>query len=215
MKMMKRKLTVVFAMIPLIAACTSLSHRKPDPQRRFRGMGCVLVVDAMRDVEVLGLNFYDDRGYEIYGSAGQSIRNRSIFALGGIYVPVTVRAIWRDSTKSIWGKMDMEFNGTIIGDYTFPVAERIPDEVLNDIREHGGNLRLKFRVQSDGVLFGWDIERALPIPNCNTREVLTCMATHLFSPGGDFKEAYIRRGKVVEKGWYIDKQTGQKIETDY
>ncbi|MFZ6863891.1 hypothetical protein ACO0K7_14760 [Undibacterium sp. Ji67W] len=214
MKILKRKLTVVLTMIPLIAACTNLSHRKHDPQRRFRGMGCVLVIDAMRDVEVFGLEFYDDRGSEIYGKAVQNLRNQSMFALGGIYVPVTVRATWRegrgwDDQKKIWNE------GVIIGDYTFPVAERIPDEVLNDIREHGGNLRLKFRVQSDGVLFGWDIERALPIPNCNTREVLTCMATHLFSPGGDFKEAYISRGKVVEKGWYIDKQTGQKIETDY
>jgi len=203
MKILKRKLTVVLAMIPLIAACTNLSDHKHDPQRRFRGMGCVLVVDAMRDVEVLGLEFYDDRGYEIYGKATQNLRNRSIFALGGIYVPVTVRATWRDSTKSIWGKMDMEFNGNIIGDYTFPVAERIPDEVLNDIREHGGNLRLKFRVQSDGVLFGWDIERA-------GRN----LSVHS-NPGGDFKEAHIVNGKAVEKGWYIDKQTGQKIETDY
>ncbi|MFZ6688621.1 hypothetical protein ACO0K0_12810 [Undibacterium sp. SXout11W] len=86
---------------------------------------------------------------------------------------------------------------------TFPVAERIPEEVLNDIREHGGNLRLKFRVQSDGVLFGWDIERA-------GRN----LSVHS-NPGGDFKEAHISGGKVVEKGWYIDKKTGQKIETDY
>ncbi|MFZ6864505.1 hypothetical protein ACO0K7_17880 [Undibacterium sp. Ji67W] len=200
--MMKRKLTVVLAMIPLIAACTNLSDHKHDPQRRFRGMGCVLVIDAMRDVEVQGLKFYDDRGSEIYGSATQSLRNRSIFALGGIYVPVTVRATWRegrgwDDQKKIWNE------GVIIGDYTFPVAERIPEEVLNDIREHGGNLRLKFRVQSDGVLFGWDIERAGRNLSIHS------------NPGGDFKEAHISRGKVVEKGWYIDKQTGQKIETDY
>ena len=202
MKILKRKLTVVWAMIPLIAACTSLSHRKLDPQRRFRGMGCVLVIDAMRDVEVQGLKFYDDRGYEIYGKAVQNLRNQSMFALGGIYVPATVRATWRegrgwDDQKKIWNE------GVIIGDYTFPVAERIPEEVLNDIREHGGNLRLKFRVKSDGVLFGWDIERA-------GRN----LSVHS-NPGGDFKEAHISRGKVVEKGWYIDKQTGQKIETDY
>ena len=203
MKILKRKMTVVLAMIPLIAGCTGLPDRKPDPQRRFKGLGCVLVIDAMRDVEVQGLEFYDDREYKIYGKAGQNLRNRSIFALGGIYVPVTVRATWRDSTKSIWGKMDIEFNGNIIGDYTFPVAERIPDEVLNDIRQHGGNLRLKFRVKSDGVLFGWDIERAGRNLSIHS------------NPGGDFKEAHIINGKAVEKGWYIDKETGQKIETDY
>lgn len=33
--------------------------------------------------------------------------------------------------------------------------------------------------------------------------------------GGDFREAKIFNGKVVRPGWYIDKKTGQRIETDY
>lgn len=66
----------------------------------------------------------------------------------------------------------------IAGDYTIPVAKRIPDSVLRDIRAHGGSLRLKFRLKPGGVLFGWDIERADPLGNVSVFEV----------PGGDFLE---------------------------
>jgi hypothetical protein len=33
--------------------------------------------------------------------------------------------------------------------------------------------------------------------------------------GGDFREAEIFNGIAIRKGWYIDKKTGQKIETDF
>ena len=59
-----------------------------------------------------------------------------------------------------WDKVNKIWNeGTITGDYTVPVAERISQDVLDSIRSHGGALRLKFRLKPDGVLFGWDIER--------------------------------------------------------
>lgn len=80
--------------------------------------------------------------------------------LGGTRVPLSVRAVWRENPKPVWGKHGgIDYEGTMIGDYTIPVAERIPDEMLNDIRAQGGALRLKFRLKPDGVLFGWDIER--------------------------------------------------------
>ncbi len=109
--------------------------------------------------------------------------------LGGTRVPLTVRAQWREHPKAIWGKSGgIEFEGRVIGDYTIPVAQRIPDEVLHDIRAHGGDLRLKFRLKPDGVLLGWDIERGVPIPNCSLAENATCTGTRFFSPGGDFLE---------------------------
>ncbi len=58
--------------------------------------------------------------------------------------------------KTPWGG---DYYGDILGDYTIPVASRIPDAVVRDIRKSGGSLRLKFRLKPDGVLFGWDIER--------------------------------------------------------
>lgn len=74
-----------------------------------------------------------------------------------------------------WGG---EYFGDVVGDYTFPVASRIPDEVVREIRKNGGGLRLKFRLKPDGVLFGWDIERfsgGLPRHSM---------------PGGDFLETW-------------------------
>lgn len=105
-----------------------------------------------------GVMLYDERMQRIYSSAIVAKRNREIMALGGARVPVTIRAVWRkggryDYSHATWS------GGTILGDHTLPVAARIPDEVLRDIRAKGGALRLKFRLKPDGVLFGWDIER--------------------------------------------------------
>ena len=55
-----------------------------------------------------------------------------------------------------WGG---QYFGEVVGDYIIPIASRIPDEVVKDIRKNGGGLRLKFRLKPDGVMFGWDIER--------------------------------------------------------
>lgn len=74
-----------------------------------------------------------------------------------------------------WGG---QYFGPARGDYTIPIASRIPDEVLQEIRKGGGGLRLKFRLKPDGVLFGWDIERfsgGLPRHSM---------------PGGDFLETW-------------------------
>lgn len=73
-------------------------------------------------------------------------------------MPVTVQTVWRKNARFDYSRA-MWYGGTILGDYTVPVAARIPDEVLRDIRAKGGALRLKFRLKPDGVLFGWDIER--------------------------------------------------------
>lgn len=116
--------------------------------------------------------------------------------------------IWRSPIdgKAIWGKGGGDYEGTIIGDYTVPVAERIPEALLDDLRRNPrGNLRLKIRLADDGVLIGWDIERK------GFRE---CTSAEYEMAGGDFREAERCNGKAVRKGWYIDK-SGQKIETDY
>ena len=74
-----------------------------------------------------------------------------------------------------WGS---EYGGEAAGDYIIPIASRIPDEVVKEIRKNGGGLRLKFRLKPDGVMFGWDIERfggGLPRHSM---------------PGGDFLETW-------------------------
>jgi hypothetical protein len=105
-----------------------------------------------------------------------SRRVRGIIALGD-RVPLIVHVVWRKGAG--WNRIKEVWNeGVIVGDYTIPVAERIPDETLNDIRTRGGGLRLKFRLKPDGVLFGWDIERAAPLGDVSIFEM----------PGGDFLE---------------------------
>jgi len=114
-----------------------------DQQRRLRGIGLVLVVDAVPGVELAGVVFYDERGYSLFASSIVARRNRGILALGGTRVPVTVRVVWRDHPKPVWGRNGgIDYEGPIIGDHTVPVATRIPDEVLRDIRAKPGSLRL-------------------------------------------------------------------------
>jgi hypothetical protein len=161
---MKRALLGLMALGPWLVGCNgivaSASASGADQQRRFKGIGVVLVLDAVPGPGMEGVMIRDDEGYRLLSHSLVSKSNRGISALGGIRVPLTVRAIWREHPKAIWGKNGgIDYEGAIIGDYTIPVAERIPNEVLDDIRAHGGALRLKFRLKPDGVLFGWDIER--------------------------------------------------------
>jgi hypothetical protein len=121
--------------------------------------------------------FYTEEGEIIYAKSVVARRTREIMALGSPRIPLTVRVLWRDNPKPVWGRLGgIDYEGTIAGDYTIPVAERIPDAVVNDIRLHGGGLRLKFRLKPDGVLFGWDIER--PDGGLSRFDM----------PGGDFLE---------------------------
>jgi hypothetical protein len=175
-----------------------------DAQRRFKGIGLVLVEDAVRGAELRQVSFYDDRGVKILAPSLVSIRNKKTFAISSGRVPLTMRVLWRegagwDDMKKVWNE------GTIVGDYTIPVAERIPDHVLDEIRASGGALRLKFRLKPDGVLFGWDIERDGAGAGRVTKYDL---------PGGDFKEARIYNGKPVEPGWQVSADGG-KMVVDY
>jgi hypothetical protein len=155
---MKRKLLILAAVCPWAVAFSAETADGRDPQQRFRGIGVVLVIDAVPTAEMRRVVFYDDRPVRILGSSLVARQNRKILAMGGSRVPLTVRVTWREGAG--WDKLKEVWNeSTVIGDYTIPVAERIPEKVLADIRAHRGALRLKFRLKPDGVLFGWDIER--------------------------------------------------------
>ena len=184
----KRKLMMSCLSAPVIAlvtACKAFSSGQTPPlsatQRRFEDMGLTLVVDAVEGAEMLGVEFFADGSeFPFYAKSRTVKTNRSIRAFPSGIVPEQVRVMWRSSgTETYFDKSGrIRYSAPIVGDYTFPVASRIPDEIAKEIRKHGGGLRLKFRLKPDGVMFGWDIERfsgGLPRHSM---------------PGGDFLETW-------------------------
>lgn len=186
---MRRKLLAILALLPLAAtlsACkASAMGQRPQlsaAQQRLAGLGLTLVVDAVEGAEMLGVEFFaDGSDRPFYARSVQRKSGRAIMAFPGAVVPEQVRVVWRDSAKIV-GRADNPrintYAGNILGDYTLPIASRIPDDVIREIRRNGGGLRLKFRLKPDGVLFGWDIERfsgGLPRHSM---------------PGGDFLETW-------------------------
>jgi hypothetical protein len=135
-------------------------------------------------------------------------------------IPEQVRIVWRDSAEHGSEYKDgTTFNGKIIGDEVIDVGSRIPQEVIDDLkRDPKGSLRLKFRMSKQGTLLGWDIERR---PGYDPKKINPVDRTPYYvrpvfsMEGGDFCEARIVDGKPVKMGWYIDKKTGQRIETDF
>jgi len=167
MQELKRKLNAVLMLIPitsLFSGCKAAAMSRPPASSgdRFKGMGLTLVVDAVPGAEMLGTEFFaDSSGSPFYAKSRMVQRNREIMSFPGGVVPEIVRVTWR--TNDSEGYRDqagrIRYSAKIVGDYTIPIASRIPNEVVAEIRKNGGGLRLKFRLKPDGVLFGWDIER--------------------------------------------------------
>ena len=189
MQDIKRRLLAALTLLPLataLSACkASAIGQRPQlsaAQRRLKNMGLTLVVDAVEGAEMLGVEFFADESDRPFYAKSRMVKgNREIMAFPGGVVPQRVRVVWRDSAKIV-GRADNPrintYAGNILGDYTIPVASRIPDDVIREIRKNGGGLRLKFRLKPHGVLFGWDIERfSGDLPKHSM-------------PGGDFLETW-------------------------
>lgn len=185
--------------------------------QRFGRPGFELVVDALAGQEFLGVEFFPEYAkHSFYRAGGQTLRSQAKMILSQP-VPERARILWRDSDKFAPDGRAV-YAGNILGDETIEVGSRIPQELIDDLeRDPRGNLRLKFRMSKDGTLFGWDIQRR-PGYDPNLRDPqgrdIHFPAVHSFA-GGDFREAEIVNGKVVRKGWYIERRTGRKVETDY
>lgn len=209
---MKRKLLALLSGLPWLGACRA----GPDPyhtgnpaedalRQRFRALSIVLVVDAVRGAEMGNVHITTDLGHHIFGSpemgvGGVSGRGNSIRSVGSARVPRWVRVAWGKPIV-----VSSDWDGPIIGDYTIPVAERIPDAVLESLRKDPkGDLRIKFRLHPDGVYLGWDIERS---PGYDPKKTRTPEGLSIFYPpayeltGGDFKEARSAYYLVTETGF--------------
>ena len=202
---------------PLTESQTRYLESRQRMLQRFGRPGFELVVDALAGQEFLGVEFFPQHAARVfYASSAQSLRNQTKMILSQP-VPERARILWRDSDKFAPDGRAV-YAGNILGDETIEVGSRIPQELIDDLeRDPRGNLRLKFRMSKDGTLFGWDIQRR-PGYDPNLRDPqgrdIHFPAVHSFA-GGDFREAEIVNGKVVRKGWYIERRTGRKVETDY
>ena len=191
-----------------------LSAENEALKRKFRRLeGGQLRVDSLFIVR--GLNIFDEHGWLFFAAASMSPpRGNFIGSYGAEFgVPKFLRVEWRD-------RIEMEpdgalkrglpgaafYGGTVLGDYTIPVASRIPDALLEEKRRNGGGFRLKIRIHPDGPLIGWDLARAPGSAPDGSK---------FHHAGGDFQEAHIYQGKVLRKGWYIHPRTAERIETDF
>jgi hypothetical protein len=172
-------------------------------------------LDELRWIEIL-----DQNGNYVEAPAKMRIQIKSQRALNRI--PVKLKVTWReqDPNNPVYSgnRNESWSGGKITGSFEIPVAERIPDELLDDLRrDPKGSLRIKVRLHRDGVLLGWDIER-MPGYDRNNRDPwgkpMVVSSVYSFV-GGDFREAEIINGKPVRMGWYIHPKTGQRIETPY
>jgi hypothetical protein len=143
-----------------------------------------------------GVTLFNERGEMLDVSSLLSLKNKSNL-VSSRAIPSSVRATWRtgDFVPASGGMR----GGTVMGEYTATVAERIPKEVFEYIRQHGGGLRLKFRLVENALLVGWDVEKVVSIEGWKPGDGDT--GVHHYLAGGDFREDRIVNGKVVEPGW--------------
>jgi hypothetical protein len=210
-----------------LSACTrgeaKQAHRMGiESLNRFARMGMELRVDAMAGEEIFGVEFFGEGSpCPFFAKSSVSLKNGSFLSLSRDSYPDRVRVTWRESDRPIWGACGgISYEGRLAGDHLVPMGERIPQDVIDSVRKHRGQLRVKFRLSQAGVYFGWDIERRPgydPKKRDERGNVLYVPPVY-FMTGGDFQEArieYVGTRPTRGKGWYIDKKTGQKIETDF
>lgn len=156
---------VAILVLPLIMnACAAESSKTKNAEvskSEKRLVAGELIVNAVKGAEMLGVKMYaDGMDRPFYGKARSTYKNTDKMGFPLPRIPQQVRVIWRGpDSKAIVENGAVRYEGTIAGDYTIPVASRIPASVFEEIQRNGGALRIKFRLKPDGVMLGWDIQR--------------------------------------------------------
>lgn len=217
----------------LLSACDSdagkpATDKNPDAalRHKFRGIrGGERRIDAFKSES--GVALYLDSG--LLFDAGVFNRGAKTSGYGGgsagdrLAVPKTLRMVrYSEDSRRRGGITYPAYDGTPILDVTVPVAERIPDEVLDRIRKYKGSLILKFRIHPKTLMVGWEVRngRSYPFKRDEYGNAYTTDEDDMV--GGDFCERRVQnriidgRSVLVEsKGWYIDPETGQRVEADF
>ena len=144
-------------------------------RQKFRGIqGGVLYLDATGSSKTyVMIETHDGRVWQVPRNVVSGSGARQSTFTDALYIPAAIRVTWR--TGEVRERLNPfgrpsgdQFGfegGTVLGDYTVALASRIPDEVLDYIRTRGGALRVKIRLNDDGVAIGWDVEERVPKPN--------------------------------------------------
>jgi len=200
----KSWLILVMGTMLVLAGCVGL------PRTGLRGGFAAIVVSggnpgASHKAGLLGLT---DTGREIFAAAGVGdVPDVVVSTYVGGTIPKWVRVTWRKDVLSgeYWT------SGTVIGDYTIPVANRIPQEVFDYANARRGRaIRLIFRVKDDGVLFAWDVQETVVHPSGGEGYVNSLR-------GGDFPCDPVRphanysqsctSGNLKDAPWYLPEWT--------
>jgi hypothetical protein len=174
---------------------------------RPRGFGVVVTTGLINGTQPkYGVEVQSDSGRHLMGHASLTGGGGSA-GYGGIGLPQWVEVSWRigdfiqrfdPDAKSVWT------GGTVVARHRIEVASRIPEDVVRYASaERGRAIKLMFRILDDDVVMGWCVQEPSKLGG-----------GWIFSNfGGDFVPAMRVRGEIVEMGWYLDRKTGQRVET--
>jgi hypothetical protein len=183
---------------------------------RPAGFGVVVTSGLIHGTQPkYGVEIKSDSGRHLIGHASLTSKggpgSAGTAGYGGIGLPEWVEVSWREPIRgtkfipSTGNTIDILDFGRDLGRFRIEVASRITADVLEYASaERGRAIKLMFRILDDGVVLGWCVQEPSKLGG-----------GWLFSRfGGDFKPAHWVQGIVTEKGWYLDKRTGQKVETN-
>ncbi len=219
------------------SANPSLTESQKKWKHKFRGMsGGELYADAAPEKSYVMV--FNESGKLFFQKDSMSVRNNSKHSyLASFGAPITLRAIWRDDEETTPGKPSNKVTlnrdnryvgGVVLGDVTVPVAERIPDELLDKMRKYQAGFILKIRLTDTTLLIGWELRLGKGYPWAKDRN-----GNSYFRPevddtaGGDFCERRIERRPSEEQlpgphgwklelpDWELDHKTGKKVYTGY
>lgn len=199
--------TVLVTALLNLVGCAQ-TEKKNQSDRELRGVG--MVIDsrlAKGAAQKEGVEAISDAGNEIFAFPLLTPTGGDTSSFGGgtqMSFPRWVRITWRKGPVKMNYRNSGFVGGTVIGDYTVGVLNRIPKEVFRYVAEaHGRVIVLRFRIRDDGVSLAWDVQETVVHPSGGRGFVFSMH-------GGDFPcetspyqpQPDCTAGRLEEAPWY-------------